>query len=72
MYGSAYYRGEGAENQLMWWKGFMGKVIEDMLLSHPDSQQKFATDATYRQMLDAGTHPGVEERITLAEEIFPD
>ena len=72
MYGSAYYRGEGAENQLMWWKGFMGKVIEDMLVSHPDSQQKFATDATYRQMLDARTHPGVEERVTLAEEIFPD
>ncbi|MDP6596232.1 MAG: DUF4838 domain-containing protein [Candidatus Poribacteria bacterium] len=72
MYGSAYYRGEGAENQLMWWKGFMGKVIEDMLVSHPDSQQNFATDATYRQMLDARTHPGVEERIALAEEIFPD
>jgi len=50
----------------------MGKVIEDMLVSHPDSQQKFATDATYRQMLDARTHPGVEERVTLAEEIFPD
>ena len=72
MYGSAYYRGEGAENQLMWWRGFMGKMIEDILVSHPDSQQKFATDATYRQMLDARTHPGVEERIALAEGIFPD
>ena len=72
MYGSAYYRGEGAENQLMWWRGFMGKMIEDILVSHPDSRQKFATDATYRQMLDARTHPGVEERIALAEGIFPD
>ncbi|MDQ1327644.1 MAG: hypothetical protein QG641_927 [Candidatus Poribacteria bacterium] len=42
--GSAYYRGERATKQLMWWKGYIGSIISDIIKDSPLLEQIFAKD----------------------------
>jgi hypothetical protein len=68
--GSAYYRGERAIRQLMWWKGYIGSIISDILSDSRSIQQVFAEDATYREMISAMDYPGVMQRIKEAKQIW--
>jgi len=45
--GSAYYRGDRAIQQLMWWKGYIGSIISDIIADSPSLEQLFAEDDIY-------------------------
>ena len=39
--GSAYYRGDRATQQLMWWKGYIGSIISDIIKDSSSLKQLF-------------------------------
>jgi len=68
--GSAYYRGDRAIQQLMWWKGYIGSIISDIIKDSSSLKQLFAEDDMYREMLSAMSSPEVERRIKEARKAY--
>ncbi len=70
-YGAAYYRGERATRQFMWWKGYIGSIIKGVLADNAKLHQRLTVeDDTYREMIEAMSHPGVAQRIKDARELL--
>jgi hypothetical protein len=68
--GSAYYRGDRAIQQLMWWKGYIGSFISDIIKDSPSLKQLFAEDDMYREMVSAMSSPEVTQRIKEARKAY--
>jgi hypothetical protein len=63
-YGAAYYRGDRATRQFMWWKGYIGSIIKEILEGNAELHQRLsAENDTYRELIEAMTYPGVQQRI---------
>jgi hypothetical protein len=63
-YGAAYYRGDRATRQLMWWKGYIGSIIKEILEGNAElHQQLLIENNTYRELIEAMDYPGVQQRI---------
>jgi len=70
-YGAAYYRGERATRQFIWWKGYIGSIIEEVLKEDAKLHQRLVIeDDTYRDITEAMSNPGIQQRIKEAKEIL--
>lgn len=70
-YGAAYYRGERATRQFIWWQGYIGSIIEEALVDNAKLRQRLADeDDTYRELIEAMSYPGVKQRIQEAKEVL--
>jgi hypothetical protein len=69
--GAAYYRGERATRQFMWWKGYIGSIIKEVLADDAELHQQLVKEYDiYREIIEAMTYPGVQERIKESRELF--
>jgi len=70
-YGAAYYRGERATRQFMWWKGYIASIIEEVLSDDAELHQRLVTeDSAYRELIEAMAHPDTQQRIKEAREVL--
>ena len=68
--GSAYYRGDRATQQLIWWKGYIGSFISDIMADSPSPEQFLVEDDIYREMISAMNLPAVASRIKEARKAY--
>ncbi len=54
----------------MWWKGYIGSIISDIIADSPLLKQLFAEDDIYREMISAMSFPGVTQRVKEAREVY--
>ena len=70
-YGAAYYRGERSTRQLMWWKGYIASIIEEVLSDDAELHQRLvAEDDKYRELIEAMAYPDIQQRIKEAREVL--
>ena len=70
-YGAAYYRGERATRQFIWWKAYIGSLIKEVLADNDELHQRLVREhETYQEMIEAMNHPDVARRMGESREIL--